>query len=174
MSGRTRVEDGRVRIRAREPGDAAAIVEVLRAIVADGRGAVMRPEDVPDAARYRERLQESEGELGLVLELDGELVAEGAVSRFGGALIRHVGLLSMGVHPSAQGLGLGRRMLEALVEGAAHQGVGRPELYVRADNARARRLYESSGFELEGIRRRFVRLEDGTELDDCIYVRFLD
>ena len=44
----------------------------------------------------------------------------------------------------------------------------RVELYTRADNARAIALYHALGFTTEGVRRRFVRRDDGTLIDDLV------
>ena len=82
-------------------------------------------------------------------------------------------MLSLGVHPRAQGRGVGRALLARLLELCdADSQLTRLELYVRADNERAQRLYASLGFEQEGVRRRFVRLEDGRYVDDWIMARF--
>lgn len=86
----------------------------------------------------------------------------------------HVGILALGVHPDHQGIGLGRALMEALIAQAATLGMTRLELYVRGDNHRARALYASLGFVEEGVRRRFVRLPDGTHVDDHIMARLLD
>jgi ribosomal protein S18 acetylase RimI-like enzyme len=68
--------------------------------------------------------------------------------------LQHAGSLGMGVHPAYRGQGLGRRLLQACIDKAWRKGLVRIELEVRADNARAIRLYERLGFFHEGIRRR--------------------
>lgn len=55
---------------------------------------------------------------------------------------------------------------------AWRRGLHRLELYVRSDNERALGLYLSLGFETESVRRDFVRLDDGSFLDDLCMVRF--
>lgn len=87
---------------------------------------------------------------------------------------RHVGVLSLGVHPGAQRRGLGRALLEHVIATARSIGLVRLELYVRDDNHRAKALYESVGFARESARARFVRLEDGRHIDDLIMAMFLD
>ena len=51
------------------------------------------------------------------------------------------------VHPTAQGNGIGRRLLQRAVLGLTVEGVGRIKLEVRKHNTRARQLYRSEGFE---------------------------
>lgn len=177
-----RLPDGRIaRIRAAVPNDAAAMVALMRAQAEDGRGMVITADQVGEPAKFRARIEEQEarrtrGELAIswVAELAGELVAEGHVAELPPALCRHVADLSLGVHPSAQRLGLGRALLTTLVDEARRAGIVRVELRVRADNDRARALYASVGFADECVRQRFVRLADGTFVDDLVMVRFLE
>jgi ribosomal protein S18 acetylase RimI-like enzyme len=60
-------------------------------------------------------------------------------------------------------------LMRRLIDHGAARGLERLELYVRADNAPARALYRELGFAHEGTRARFVRLEDGTFVDDLIF-----
>jgi len=161
-------------IRTRVPDDARLILDMARALVADGRGEVRSDGDLPeDAAELRTRLERRDDLVGLVGEVNGVVVGQATVAGFSPALLKHVGVLGMGVHPEHQRRGVGGAILDALVDAARAKRIVRLELYVRADNDRARRLYESRSFVHEATRRRFVRLPDGREIDDCIYVRFL-
>ncbi len=54
--------------------------------------------------------------------------------------------IAIGVAAHARGEGVGRAMMEALIERARRSGVGALSLSVETDN-RARRLYEALGFE---------------------------
>ena len=65
--------------------------------------------------------------------------------------MRHSGVLGMGVVESHRGHGVGRALMEATLRAAWENGLTRVELTVRADNARAQRLYESFGFVVEGV-----------------------
>ncbi len=60
---------------------------------------------------------------------------------------------TMAVAPSAQGRGLGARLLVALLEEAERRGQRTVSLEVRSDNAPAQRLYERHGFTRTGVRR---------------------
>lgn len=59
--------------------------------------------------------------------------------------------------------GVGRRMLEYLVERARTAGVGEAFLEVRPSNTAAIRLYQSVGFEQVGIRRGYYQAVGGRE-----------
>jgi ribosomal-protein-alanine N-acetyltransferase len=60
---------------------------------------------------------------------------------------------TIGVAPRAQGRGLGRALLDALVAEASRRGCTQLFLEARADNAPALALYERAGFERQGRRR---------------------
>ncbi|HEY3396252.1 MAG TPA: GNAT family N-acetyltransferase [Armatimonadota bacterium] len=59
-------------------------------------------------------------------------------------------ILSIAVHPDAQGGGVGRRLLEAGLEYLRQHHVPVVRLEVRPDNPSARHLYEQAGFEGRG------------------------
>lgn len=161
--------------------DAPGLLELERAVVRARQGIVKYEDELPpDAAAYLERQREhlapQEGmACPLVATMEGRgVVGEGNIVRFKLRMLRHVGLLGLGVHPDAQGIGVGRALMVRLLEWArAHRDadggrVLRVELYVRADNPRAIALYRSVGFELEGTRRGFLRREDGALVDDLV------
>ena len=60
-------------------------------------------------------------------------------------------------------VGLGRFLMNRILEWMRVRGFKKAELCVFASNTRARRLYESLGFLEEGIRRRRVRIRDAYE-----------
>jgi putative acetyltransferase len=70
---------------------------------------------------------------------------------------RHTASIGMMVHDRFQGQGIGRKLLEALLDIADNYlGLTRVELEVLPDNVRAIRLYERLGFEHEGRKRNAV------------------
>jgi [ribosomal protein S18]-alanine N-acetyltransferase len=86
-----------------------------------------------------------------------------------GELLGYAGLMAGGaeadvqtiaVSPAAQGQGLGRRLLGALVEEADARGATSVLLEVRADNPAAIALYRSAGFEQLAVRRRYYQPDD--------------
>ncbi len=71
------------------------------------------------------------------------------------------------MHPSAQRRGVGCLLVDAALAEARARGVRRLTLRVLAPNARARRLYQSCGFVVEGVLRGEFRL-DGQDVDDVL------
>jgi RimJ/RimL family protein N-acetyltransferase len=92
------------------------------------------------------------GELGLMIkaEVEGQIVGMASIRRTPRPRIRHVGELGISVLARYWGTGLGKSLLRYTLSQASSVGVSKVELRVRQDNARAIRLYESVGFQIEG------------------------
>jgi ribosomal-protein-alanine N-acetyltransferase len=95
----------------------------------------------------------------LVLEVGGSLTGYGIMSVAAG----EAHLLNLCVHPNAQRLGYGRRLLSALMLRAVEAGADRVFLEVRPSNRIALLLYASVGFEQVGIRPAYYQAENGRE-----------
>ncbi len=82
---------------------------------------------------------------------DGGVIGAYRVHRFAHRM-RHVAhIASVGLMGAHQGKGIGRRMVEGIIERLRGEGIKRIELTVAGDNPRAMRLYESLGFAREGV-----------------------
>lgn len=69
-------------------------------------------------------------------------------------------VMTVAVAPDCRGTGLGRRLLGDLIARAEGRGAASLLLEVRADNDPAKRLYETAGFEVVDIRRRYYQPDD--------------
>lgn len=179
-------DGGVAHVRPIEPRDADGVHALFLALIDDGRGQVMQRSDLPPRPQWDERdlavwlpggeRTGARGQRFLALR-DHEVVGEASIHRFSPAFLRHGAIISVGIHPKAQGLGLGRALVETLLAWAdapprdGEPAIERVELYVRADNPRAIALYRSVGFEEEGRRRGFVRTPDGECVDDLVLTR---
>ena len=72
-------------------------------------------------------------------------------------------LLNIGIKPSRQGLGIGRRLIEDAISRAKQMKCLRMHLEVRPSNYKALALYESLGFKSLRIRKNYY--ENG---EDCL------
>jgi ribosomal-protein-alanine N-acetyltransferase len=95
------------------------------------------------------------------------LAAEGADGTLlgwaGVMVIGHTAeILTVGVVPAARRSGIARAMIGTLLAEAIRRGAGEAFLEVRVDNAAARALYRSEGFEEVGLRRGYY---DGGRVD---------
>lgn len=174
-----RTKDGRTAlIRPLERGDAAALLDMERWLVEQKEGMILSPHEVPeDEDEYTDALapwltgdQVAPCGVFFVGEIDDKVLGYVSARRHGLARIRHVVRLSIGVHPHAQGLGLGRALLEKCIAWAKSTSddtrVRRIELNVMANNTRAQDLYQSVGFVHEGTSRGFWKDEQGLLQDD--------
>jgi putative acetyltransferase len=122
--------------------------------------------------RLAETSDPARPDLLLVAERDGEVVGTAGLHPVGTHLRRrHAMLLGLSVAHEAQGQGVGRALMQALVDWADRWGqVLRLELNVYADNERAIALYRKFGFEIEGTHRAYA-LRDGAYVDSLSMAR---
>ncbi|WP_062230234.1 GNAT family N-acetyltransferase [Aureimonas sp. N4] len=149
-------------IRAAEPRDLTGLTALMN-LPGYRHGTLRLPFESEESAR--KRLFEGGPNMTLLVALlDGELVGTIHLMRWTGRRA-HVGGIGMGVHDAHTGRGIGRRLMETILDLADNWlGLTRLELSVNVDNARAIRLYELSGFEIEGRERQSI-LRDGVLVD---------
>jgi ribosomal-protein-alanine N-acetyltransferase len=131
-------------IDALRASDAARCAELER---------ILFPGDDPwSAAAFRDELRA--GHTYLAARVGEVLVGYGGLAVLTGPPQPEAEIHTIGVDPAHQGRGIGRAVLRGLltVADARHATVF---LEVRTDNAPARALYDSEGFTLVGLRRRY-------------------
>lgn len=88
--------------------------------------------------------------------------------------MRHVATIGVGVLESHQRLGLGRALMNRIIDWAsADEGTLKLQLSMFADNTPAMKLYESLGFKREGLRVGSFIQPDGTLHDEVLMGRWL-
>lgn len=98
------------------------------------------------------RIKDSDNGIFIIAEVEQEIV--GMLTFEGGSRprTRHAGEFGISIAKAFWGNGLGREMIEALIEWAeANPVIRKLNLRVRVDNERAIRLYRSLGFVEEGV-----------------------
>ena len=134
------------------------VIETLRAADATRCAALERvlfPGDEPwSAGAFRDELRA--GHPYLAARVDANLVGYGGIAVVGAPPGAEAEIHTIGVDPAHQGRGIGRALLRGLlaVADAVHATVF---LEVRTDNEPARSLYESEGFTVVGLRRRYYQ-----------------
>lgn len=109
----------------------------------------------------------------LVAEQDGRLVGHGLLEPASLSARSHVFQLTIVVHPGHTNRGIGKTLLQALLDWAEHDTrVHKVELRVRSSNQRAIGLYRRYGFSEEGRLREHIRLPDGSYVDDILMAWF--
>jgi ribosomal-protein-alanine N-acetyltransferase len=87
--------------------------------------------------------------------VDGRLVGYAGITRLGRKPPFEYEVHTIGVDTAFQGRGIGRRLLDMLLEIADGGAVF---LEVRTDNDAAIKLYQSVGFDVVGLRKRYYRV----------------
>ena len=156
-------------IRAAEPEDAPAIAALIGA-PGTFEGTLQLP-DMPVATRL-EFLRRVEPHDCKLVAVDGDRIVGSAGLHSMPSLRRsHVRSLGIGIAAEWQGRGVGRALMERLLQWADNwAAVLRVELTVHADNDRAIALYRSMGFVEEG-RHRAYALKDGRYVDALFMAR---
>lgn len=108
-----------------------------------------------------------------VAVIEGGIVGWADIIPFEKEIMKHAGLLGMGVIAEHRGKGIGKALLTRTIQQAHDNGLKRVELEVFAYNAVAIALYKQLGFELEGTKRKARYINDAYE-DICIMGLWLD
>jgi len=161
------LKDGRAALlRNPDPdADAAALIDHLKRIVSETEFLLRYPEECNwTEAQEKNILSENNADdmrLMLVCEVDGEIAGMCGMSLYPQIKFRHRANLDIGLQRQFWNLGIGKAMLEALIETARERGVLQLELDYIDGNARGRALYEKMGFTEVARHPDAVRLRDG-------------
>ncbi|MGH2995779.1 MAG: GNAT family N-acetyltransferase [Gaiellaceae bacterium] len=151
-------------VRKAHPSDAAALVELARAVGAEPQGWLITDggwRGVSEERRYLRAVRRHPDAAVLVAEGPEGLVGRLSLARDPHPASRHVADLGLMVAQSHRRRGIGRALMQAAEEWAREAGVRKLELHVFPHNAAAIALYESLGYEREGLRRGHYRRPDG-------------
>ncbi|MCP1639741.1 RimJ/RimL family protein N-acetyltransferase [Streptococcus gallinaceus] len=109
---------------------------------------------------------ESLDQLCLVAKIGSDIIGLASVKTEKPYRIGHIGTVFLAVKKAYWGYGLGRTLLEEVIKWAEfNQVLGRLSLTVQVRNERAVQLYQSLGFEIEGVQKRGARTDKGEWLD---------
>jgi [ribosomal protein S18]-alanine N-acetyltransferase len=140
--------------------DAEEFARVLATVAEEGLLATEAPVDIESwSAKARRTIDGPEPDSLWVLEDHGRVVGAAGVHSTAVA-----GVLSLGMMVLAEfrGRGGGRALLASALDHARASGAHKLELEVWPDNAPAIKLYETAGFEVEGLGRAHYRRRDGS------------
>ena len=160
-------------IRRPRPDDAAALTAIMGDIDVLP-GLLQLP--YPTEATWRKRIEETPvgattAELFVVAERGGVVVGNAGLHPILHVRRRHAAGIGMAVARNAQGQGVGKALMAALIDWSdnwAH--LLRLELTVFTDNAAGIALYRKFGFEVEGTQRAYA-LRDGVYVDALAMAR---
>lgn len=166
------MENACIQTRRLTPADAALFREIRLAALRDNPeafGSTFEAENAQPLTWFSDRL----GRSNLFGAFHGsELVGIAGLVIGEGKKEAHKGLLvGMYVRPGSRKSGVGRRLVETIIE-FARERVELIQLAVVSDNQRARRLYAGLGFLEYGIEKKALK-QDGRYFDEVLMVKDL-
>lgn len=152
--------------------DGAELLETMKVILKASRHTLTTLEEFNfTVEKQKDRIQQHlshPDKLIITPKVNGKIVGQTDFSPGVRNRIAHYGEFGMSIHPDYQGLGIGKMMLEALLEWArSNPRLETVRLKVHSKNYRAISLYEKCGFILEGKEVRAIKFSDGT-YDDVL------
>jgi RimJ/RimL family protein N-acetyltransferase len=149
-------------VREADPADAEQLTRLAEAVSGEPEAWLISANgewrSVGDERRYLKALRRYPNAAVFVAERgDGALIGRLSLARDTHPASAHVADLGLMVAKDARRAGVGRALLEAAVDWARASGVRKLELHVFPWNEPAIRLYETFGFEREGLRKRHYR-----------------
>ncbi len=172
-----KTKDGRRAVlRSAEEKDAQSLIAYLKDTSAESRFLLRDPEEiqltVEQEKAFIQSRNESLRELMIAAEVEGRIVGLCALSSLGGGRrYDHRCNVSVALYQEYCGLGLGRQMMEELLEQAKRCGYEQAELEVVADNMAAVHLYQKLGFQECGRFPRNIKYQDGTYADALFMIK---
>ncbi|MBE5971254.1 MAG: GNAT family N-acetyltransferase [Lachnoclostridium sp.] len=157
-------------LRNAEAEDAAALIEYLKTTTAETPYLIREPEEVTITLEQEKKFIaskiEEERELLLIATIDGKHI--GNCSLMGIMPYRryeHRCELAIALYQEYCGCGIGKVMMETVLEVAKKAGFEQAELEVISDNYNAIALYRKLGFEKYGTFPNNMKYSDGTYAD---------
>jgi putative acetyltransferase len=151
-----------INVRKAEPSDAAQLVSLAEAVGREEERWILSSDTwrtIADERRYVKSVFRHPDAAVFVAEEDGRLLARMSLARDPHPASRHVADLGLMVAAEHRRRGIGTMLLDAAVTWARVAGVSKLELHVFPWNEPALRLYESFGFEREGLRKQHYERE---------------
>jgi RimJ/RimL family protein N-acetyltransferase len=167
-----------VTIRSATPEDAAQILNHVRCVLEDSDGVVLMPDEFTvteeqEQEWIRDHLDDP-GKVAIIAEVAGEIVGLIHLNSVPRRRLAHRATLYISIAKRWRGRGVGRVLLQTLIEWAeAHPVIEKLSLAVLANNDPAIGLYRKCGFVEEGRRVREVKLGPDQYCDDLLMYRFV-
>ncbi|WP_316570669.1 GNAT family N-acetyltransferase [Neobacillus sp. YIM B06451] len=146
--------------------DAEAVLKYTQEILADSPYLMTTPEEFTQTASQQKewlvRMAEDPNKIAIIAESNGMII--GFLDFHNGNRVRnmHQGAFGMSVKREYRNKGVGKALLNALLEWAERNPlIEKTTLEVFADNANAIALYKKMGFEMEGIKRKAAKTDAG-------------
>lgn len=153
-----------IKIRKAENHDAAQIVQVIKN--AEDSGYMMfnpgeRKISGESFAKFIDVLNANERSGVFIAYEEHQVLGYLIVQNKNPQRVSHRAYMVMGVHSDSRGKGVGKTLFSHVISWAKSVKLHRLELTVIAENASAVTLYQKMGFEIEGVKRDSLLVNDG-------------
>ncbi|UCZ55252.1 GNAT family N-acetyltransferase [Bacillus shivajii] len=154
-----------MRIRSIETTDSKDFLHLNKQLDSETSFMLYEPDERQLTVEQQEKIiskirEKQEKEIYVVEYENDKLV--GYIALFGGEVNRnrHSAYIVMGILKSYQGRGIGTKLFEKAHQWAEQHGIHRFELTVMKHNEHAVHLYKKQGFEIEGVKRDSLKVND--------------
>lgn len=176
------LKDGRrATIRSAQISDAEGVLEQIKSVFAEREYTVtIIDDDMSDFTVDKEKEWinkhiEQPGHLFIVAEVDGRIVGSADLHNGNRKRIQHVGTLGITVIKDFRGLGVGKALMEALLNWALDNPlIEKIGLEVFDVNKPAIELYNKLGFIEEGRKAKGIKLGQGSYVDSILMYKFIE
>lgn len=174
-----KLKDGRIaKIREAVPGDAARILEITKAVMKEGRYSPSDPNEIRMTVEDEKFLIQDHldgpGKAFFVGEVGGKIVGLITCENGPRRRLAHNGILGTLILKEFRELGLGRAMLETMLEWAVQNPLlEKVSLTVFSTNQRSINLCKKYGFIEEGQRVKEIKFGENDYADDILMYKFV-
>ncbi|XCP86489.1 GNAT family protein [Roseburia hominis] len=163
-------KDREIILRTAEENDAEKLIDYLKITAAETPFLIREPDEITLSIKQEQDFirtkKDSENELLLIAEIGGRHIGNCSLMSIGGyKRYRHRCDIAIALYKEYCGLGIGKAMLETVLDIAEKAGYEQAELEVIVDNKPAIALYEKLGFKIYGTFPDNMKYEDGSYVD---------
>ena len=167
-----------IELRSAEVQDAEALITYLKVTNAESPYLICEPEEITLSLEQEKeiiiRKEDSERELLLLAFEDGKHIGNVSLMSVGSSMrYKHRCNIAIALYKEYCGRGIGRLILETILDVARKTGYSQAELEVVTENTGAIHLYESLGFVKYGQLPNSMRYKDGSTVDSFLMVKQL-
>lgn len=163
-------QDREIILRSAEEKDAEFLLDFLKITAAETPFLLREPDEITLSIEQEQDFikakKDSENEILLIAEIEGKHIGNCSLMSVGGfRRYRHRCEIAIALYQEYCGLGIGKAMLEMLLDIAKQVGYEQAELEVIANNKSAIALYEKLGFQKYGTFPNNMKYADGSYAD---------
>lgn len=163
-------KDREVIIRSAEENDAENLIDYLKITAAETPFLIREPDEITLSIEQEQAFikakKDSENELLLIAEIGDRHIGNCSLMSIGGyKRYRHRCDIAIALYKEYCGIGIGKAMLETVLDIAEKTGYEQAELEVIADNKPAIALYKKLGFKMYGTFPDNMKYADGSYVD---------